>query len=65
MAMVAIMEVDKVADKVANIKKIDININMKIQFSEKVGLVNWAQTSSTRSLLGFCIFSALRVYFSF
>ena len=52
MAMVAIMEVDKVA----NIKKIDININMKIQFSEKVGLVNRAQTSSTRSLLGFCIF---------
>ena len=54
--MVAIMEVDKVADKVANIKKIDININMKIQFSEKVGLVNWAQTSMTRNLLGFCIF---------
>ena len=51
--MVADMEVDKVANMVANnnnSKKIDIDINMEIQFGERVvhrsGLVNWAQTFS-------------------
>ena len=51
--MVADMEVDKVANIVANnnnFKKIDIDINMEIQFGERAvhwaGLVNWAQTFS-------------------
>ena len=59
--MAADMEVDKVADMVADID-IDIDIDMEIQFCEKVGirgLVNWAQTFSTRfvHLLSFASFS--------
>ena len=37
--MVACMEVDKVNDMVADNKKIDIDINMEIQFGERVGHV--------------------------
>ena len=59
---VANMEVDLVADIVADINininiGIDIDINMEIQFGERVGhnsqgLVDWAQTFTTQSLLG-------------
>ena len=64
--MVADMEVDKVANIVANnnnFKKIDIDINMEIQFGERAvhwaGLVNWAQTFSIWSL------PELRIYCEF
>ena len=42
--MVTDMEIDKVADMVADnkeIKKIDIDINMEIQFGERVGHRDW------------------------
>ena len=56
--VMAAMEIDKVADI-----DIDISINMEIQFVERVGqwsrptgLINWAQTYSTRNLPGLHIF---------
>ena len=70
--MVADMEVDNVAYKVADMvaykvanmvadKKVDININVEIQIGRRVGhggrgLVNWAQKFSTRSFPGLRIF---------
>ena len=59
--MVADMEVDKVANNVADMvadmldvkQWIDININMEIQFGERVGHGSWLigpKFSSTRSL---------------
>ena len=51
--MVADMEVDKVADMVEEKNEIGININMEIQFGERVGHGSWLigpKFSSTRSL---------------
>ena len=53
--MVADMEVDKVADMVADINiNIDMEIQLRVGWSR--GLINWAQTCSTRSLPGLRIF---------
>ena len=58
--MVADMEEDKVAEEVAAKRNdIDININMEIQFGERVGnggLFTWAQFFFTQTLPGLRIF---------
>ena len=59
--MVADMEVDKVADN----KKNEIDINMEIQFGERVGHGVWSivpKRFRPEAIPGLLIFKALRVY---
>ena len=64
--MVADMEVDKMADMEVDLGMVaDIDINMEIQFGERVGHGGWSigpKTFSAWILHGLRIFLALRVY---
>ena len=62
--MVADMEVDKVADMVEEKNEIGININMEIQFGERVGHGSWLigpKLFGPEALPDLCVFSALWV----